>query len=54
MYQLKDQRQIKQEYCRELEFNCISFHGNVSVEDELPDQFKVLFVPASLERMLTA
>lgn len=37
MFQLKDQRQITQEYCRELMFNCISFHGNDSVEDVLPD-----------------
>lgn len=54
MYQLKDQRQVVQEYCRKLIFTCINIHGNVSVEDELPDQFNVSFVPASLERMLTA
>ena len=54
MYQLKDQRQIRQEYCRELSFTCISIHGDVNKDSELPTELKVSFVPATLQRLLDA
>ena len=54
MYQLKDQRLTRQEYCRELGFTNIFIHGDVNVNDDLPSELKVSFVPASLQRMLDA
>lgn len=54
MYQLNDQRQIRQEYCRNLFFKNISIHGDATTKDELPQSFIVSFVPASLQRLLDA
>ena len=54
MYQLKDQRQVRQEYCRELDFTNISIHGGVNEDSDLPGLFKVSFVPATLQRLLDA
>ncbi|MBO9484294.1 hypothetical protein [Salinisphaera sp. G21_0] len=54
MYQYKDLREFREEYCQEITFKNVTIHGNADYKQELPNSFNVSLTPTSLKRLQMA